>query len=105
MGVYAEPTPEEVAEVAMRVAQDEHDECERQKVAAATIANVAVCLAMMLADAGLARGGEVRIPRGLVDRWEGAKLGISETADRDVVLRYRPRAERPIEPEEMRLDG
>lgn len=102
METYAPPSPDEVARAAMTVAQDEHDEAERQKVAAATIATVTVALAGILHDAGLARDGEVRIPRAIVDRWTGAKLGISETADGDVILRYRPRAERPIEPEEMR---
>jgi hypothetical protein len=103
MGVYSPPSPDEVAQAAMAVAQEEHDEAERQKVAAATIATVACALAAMLRDAGLAPGDVVTIPRSVVDRWEGAKLGISETADRDVILRYRPRAERPIDPEEMRL--
>lgn len=111
------PSPEEVAEVAMVVAQQEYDESQRQKLAGSTIATVTLALAhLILTDqVSVARprvGGrlgvglaEIRIPREIIDLVTDAKLGISETADRDVILRWRDRAERAIEPEEMRLDG
>ncbi|MBA2741123.1 MAG: hypothetical protein H0U46_03830 [Actinobacteria bacterium] len=103
------PSEGEVAEVAMRVAQEEYDEAAKQKLAGSTIATVALGLAYAIyADVDVrARsrgidGLEVRIPREIVERVTGAKLAISETADGDVILRWRERAERPIEPEEMR---
>jgi len=105
----APPTAEEVAEVAMAVAQEEYDEAQLQKLAGSTIATVAVALAVAaIENVGIVGGyrgidgGEARLPRSLIDRVTGAKLGISETADGDVILRFRERAERPIEPEEMR---
>lgn len=107
------PTEQEITQAAIALAQAEYDEANVQKIAASTIATVAVALAyaIMSGEKLLTRSGgrigseEVRIPRWIVDRVTGAKLGISETADRDVILRWRTRAERPIEPEEMRLDA
>lgn len=102
MAVYAPPTPDEVAEGAMRVAQDEHDEAERLRVMCSTITTVTLALAAMLRDAGLTAGDAILIRREEIDRWVGSKIGISETADRDVMIRFRPRADQPIQPEEMR---
>lgn len=113
----APPSAEEISEVAMRVAQEEHDEASKQKLAASTIATIALALAhLILTDqvhvAKVRVGGriggdmrEIRIPREIIARVTDGKLGISETADHDVILRWRERADRPIEPEEMRLDA
>jgi hypothetical protein len=105
------PTEAEIAEAAMVVAQEEHDEANLQKLAGSTISTVTVALALMLLR-GVVEvrtrgidGAEILISREMIDRATGAKLGISETADHDVILRWRTRAERPIEPEEMRLDA
>ena len=104
------PTDREVAEVAMNLAQEEYDGARRQEMAASQMCTVLVALATAVLDGHTitggrrgVNGGEIILPRSLIDRVTGAKLGISETGDRDVKLRFRERAETPIQPEEMRL--
>jgi hypothetical protein len=107
----APPTDREVAEVAMTLAQEEHDNAQVQANAASQIATVAVALAYCVlhdvdlrARSGgrLGSGSDVRIPRWVIDRVTDARLGVKETADRDVILAWRERGEGRLQPEEMR---
>ena len=107
----APPSDKEVAEVAMVLAQEEHDNARAQETAAETIATVTVALAFCILlgievkskpVTGLGTFNEIKIPREVVDRLTGAKLGIAETADGDVILRWRERARAKLTPEEMR---
>lgn len=103
------PTDKEVAEVAMVLAQEEHDNARAQETAAETIATVAVALAYCILhdiptqtrSGGRIAGSEIRVPRSVIDRLTGAKLGIRESGE-DVVLIWRERADARIQPEEMR---
>jgi hypothetical protein len=86
----------------MAIAQEEHGEAARQKLAAGTIVNVTCALAAMLRDKGYARDGDtIVIPAEIVDHWEHSKLGIRRTADGDLILKFRPRADLMIQPEEI----
>ena len=103
------PSDKEVAEVAMAVAQEEHDAAALAKLSGETMCNLLVSLVLMHARGESLRirtrgvdGYEILVPRAIIDAAEGATVGITETADHDVILRCRTRGESRITPEEMR---
>jgi hypothetical protein len=68
-------------------------EFQQAKVASATMANMALCFAQMLADHGVGVSGEreVTIPRWLSDRMVGWAITVRSTDGEDIVVSIRER--------------
>jgi hypothetical protein len=70
-------------------------ENEHSHIATRTMASVAVALVRMLNEEGpLDR--EIIIPRDLYDRLAGAEVGVSEDADRNVIVTIRDDLKHPV---------
>ena len=65
---------------------------ENQKVALNTFTNVLACLVQICTGMAGRHDDKLIIDRALTDRMEGAKVTVSETGDRDVVVQIRERA-------------
>ena len=98
-------SPEEIAKSALAIAEEAYSEQRKLQIMASTMSTLVIALARRLADLGEGLDSEsILIPKHEHERATGGKVGIACNADGDVILRFRDRAERPIEPEEMRLN-
>jgi hypothetical protein len=86
--------PEELCKLQAARIRELERELSSQQIAASTMANIAACATSLAVAQGYGLGtNELRLDRSLLDRMDGAKIALSETADSDVVVSITERAD------------
>jgi len=94
------PTPEELCQLLSVENQELQAQIQQGKVAAGTMANLALCFAQMLVDHNVMQAGDrtVRVPRFVYERVDGMTITVSPeaiVAGGDVIVKIRERPEGP----------
>lgn len=95
-GTWEPPSPSEVMEAQAQLIRELQTEVEKQKIASGTLGNALTQVCRLLNDErGAPRDAPIEVERYWIERLAGATVTLSETDDRDLVIRFRERIENP----------